>query len=65
MKMYVSGEVDPNVSLTDLTDFVFTEGGGELTSVIDFGNEAGILFYIAGSRHRGNYRPATAVGCVG
>lgn len=46
VKMYVSGEIDPFVTLTDLTNFVFTKGNCELKSVVDFGEECGILFYV-------------------
>jgi hypothetical protein len=46
VKIYVSGEADPFVSLNDLTNFISTTQGGELTTVINFGNEVGILLYL-------------------
>lgn len=46
VKIYVSGVADPNVGLNDLQNFLMTSEGGELTSVIDYGNSVGILLYL-------------------
>lgn len=49
VKMYVSGEKDPDLPINDLTNFVWSPNGGELTAVINYGNEVGMLLYLQDS----------------
>ena len=46
VKIYVSGITDPNVDLNDLSNFLSTSEGGELTAVIDYGKNVGMLLYL-------------------
>jgi hypothetical protein len=46
VKIFVSGEVDPNVPLNALTNFLLTSNSGELNAVINFGKSVGILLYL-------------------
>lgn len=46
VKMDTSGEIDPDLPLGDLTKFVWVPNGGELTTVINYGNEVGMLLYL-------------------
>lgn len=46
VKIFVSGIPDPNVDLNDLSNFISTSEGGELTAVIDYGKNVGMLLYL-------------------
>lgn len=46
VKIYVSGIQDPNVDLNDLSNFISTSEGGELTAVTNYGKDVGMLLYL-------------------